>query len=183
MSLVSPLATSLVTLFRATAAAALVAGTVGLVPAQAQAQTQQPADPSPAAVSAARELIMVKGGNAVFDPIVNGVIEYVKNAFLPTNPQLGKELGEVALQLRKDYESKRAELLGEVAKVYAQKFSEAELKELVTFYKSPLGKKMATEEPGVIDQGLKRAQVWADAFSEQVMSRFREEMKKKGHTL
>jgi hypothetical protein len=163
--------------FLRVAALALAVGTPGFAFAQA------PAQPSAASVAIARELIVIKGGSAMFDPIVSGVIEFVKGTFVPTNPQLGGELNEVAGKLRKDYDSKRIDLLNEVATVYAQKFTEAELKELIAFYKSPVGKKMATEEPAAIDEGLKRAQVWADAFSAEVMSRFRDEMKKKGHDL
>lgn len=168
---------------RAAAVAALTLGALALQPALAQQPAPQAPPPSPSAVATARELITVKGASAVFDPIVTGVIEYVKNAFLPTNPNLGKELNEVAAKLKKDYDAKRAELLGEVATVYAERFTEAELKELIAFYQSPLGKKMSQTEPEVIDAGMKRAQVWADAFSTEVMSKFREEMKKKGHDL
>lgn len=167
--------------FLRVAALALAVGTPGL--ALAQAPAPAPAQPSAASVAVARELIIIKGGSAMFDPIVSGVIEFVKGTFVPTNPQLSGELNEVAVKLRKDYDSKRIDLLNEVATVYAQKFTEAELKELITFYKSPTGKKMATEEPAVIDQGLKRAQTWADAFSAEVMTKFRDEMKKKGHDL
>lgn len=160
-------------------ALALAVGTPGLALAQAPA----PAQPSAASVAIARELIVIKGGSAMFDPIVSGVIEFVKGTFVPTNPQLSGELNEVAVKLRKDYDSKRTDLLNEVASVYAQKFTEAELKELIAFYKSPTGKKMAAEEPAAIDEGLKRAQTWADAFSAEVMTKFRDEMKKKGHDL
>jgi hypothetical protein len=125
----------------------------------------------------------LKGGDVVFTPIVSGVVETVKNVFVPTNPNLGNELNEVATKLRKDYESKRVELLNEVARVYAERFSEQELKALVAFYKSPLGRKMAMEEPAIIDESMRRAQTWGDALSGEVMSRFREEMKKKGHDL
>ena len=140
-------------------------------------------EPTPQAIATARELLALKRGDVVFQPIIVGVVETVKNVFLPTNPQLGKELNEVALQLRKEYESKQPELLNEVAKVYAEHFSEAELKGLVTFYKSPLGQKMVTEEPTIIDDSLRRAQSWGDALSAKVLDRFREEMKKKGHTI
>lgn len=139
--------------------------------------------PTPAAVTAARELLALKGGDVVFTPIVSGVVETVKNVFVPTNPHLGNELNEIATLLRKDYESKRTELLNEVARVYAERFSEQELKALVAFYKSPLGRKMAMEEPAIIDESMRRAQTWGDALSGEVMSRFREEMKKKGHDL
>ena len=138
---------------------------------------------TPAALAAAKELIVIKGGAAMFDPLIPGVIESVKNAFIPTNPQLAQPLNEVAVQLRKEYEPQRNEILDGVAKIYAQHFTEQELKDLVAFYKTPVGKKMVTEEPLAIDQSLKAAQTWSTQFSDVVMERFRAEMKKKGYNL
>ncbi len=139
-------------------------------------------EPSAAAIASAKELVVLKGGT-MFDSVIPGVIERVKNVFVPTNPNLMRELNEVAAQLHKDYDSKRADLRTEVARIYARHFTEQELKDMVAFYKTPLGKKMITEEPIAGDQSLKRAQDWANEFSEEVMSRFRAEMKKKGHNL
>lgn len=166
-------------LARIAVAVMLAFGSLSLLAAPASAQQQ----PTPQAIASARELLALKRGDAVFSPIIVGVVETVKNMFLPTNPQLGKELTEVSLQLRKEYEGKQSELLDEVAKVYAERFTEPELKTLITFYKSPAGQKMVKEEPGIIDETLRRAQTWGDALSSQVMDRFREEMKKKGHPL
>ena len=143
-------------------------------------QAQQP---SATAVDLARQIIVIKGGSNMFDPIIPGVIETAKNNFLPTNPGLSKDLNEVAFQLRKEFEPKREELLTEVARAYAARFTEQELRELVTFYKSPLGQKIVVEEPRALDAGLARAQEWANNFSEVVMSRMRAEMKKRGHDL
>jgi|SRR5262245_24108 len=147
---------------------------------RAQAQGAQP---SPNAVAAAKELVVLKGGHQMFGAIVPGVIENVKNVFIPTNPNLNKELTEVAVKLRQEYSGKTDELLTEVAKSYAQRFSEQELKEILAFYKTALGKKMLTEEPVAIEAGFARAKDWANDFSNQVMGRFRSEMKKKGHDL
>jgi uncharacterized protein len=151
---------------------------LGLFASAAPAQ-----DPSPAALAAARDMLMVKGGNAFFDPIIPGVIESVKSSFVPTNPQLSRELNEVAGLLRKDYDSKRAEILDNVTHIFAQHFTEQELKGMTAFYKTPLGQKMLKEEPAAIEESLKSTQQWANAFSETVMARFRSEMLKKGHRL
>jgi uncharacterized protein len=153
---------------------------VGYLATIGAANSQQP---SPASVDLARQVIMVKGGNNMFDPVIPGVIESAKNAFLPTNPNLAKDLTEVATQLKKEYDSKRAELLNEVAKVYAQRFTEQELKDLLAFYKSALGQKLITEEPRALDVAMQRAQDWANNFSDEVMTRMRTEMKKRGANL
>ena len=161
-------------------AAALTFGCLAL---SGVALAQGPAAPNAAAIAAAKELVALKGGATMFDPLVPGVIESAKNTLLPTNPQLQRPLNEVAAQLLKEYEPKRAEILNEVAKVYAQRFTEPELKEIVAFYKTPIGKKMITEEPIALDQSLRMAQGWATRFSDEVLERFRAEMKKKGYNL
>lgn len=144
----------------------------------ARAQT-----PSPGALAAAKELMALKGAAQMFDPLIPGVIESAKNQFLPTNPNLAGQLNEVAAQLHKEYEPKRAEIVDLVAKIYAQHFTEAELKEIVAFYKTPAGKKMQAQEPIAINQSLTAAQDWANQFSDTVLQRFRTEMAKKGHKL
>jgi uncharacterized protein len=159
-------------------AALLGAALLGFAAVTAQAQT-----PTAGAVAAARELIQAKGGGAMFEPVIPGVVESTKNNLLPTNPNLSRELNEVSAQLRREYEAKKAELVYEVAIVYAKHFTEQELKDLVVFYRSPLGQKMLKEEPVALDESLKRAQDWSIEFSEAVMGRFRAEMKKRGHTL
>lgn len=144
------------------------------------AQAQQP---TPGALAAAKELIEIKGAAAMFDPVVAGVVETVKNNFLQTNTSLAKDLNEVATLLRGEFAPRRAEVMNEVATVYAQRFTEQELKEVVAFYKTPTGKKFVMEEPLAIDQSLQRAQAWSQRLAEEVLSRFRAEMKKRGHTL
>ena len=60
----------------------------------AQAQS-----PTAGAVAAARELIQTKGGGAMFEPVIPGVVESTRNSLLPTNPNLTRELNDVAAQL------------------------------------------------------------------------------------
>ena len=142
----------------------------------------QPA-PSATAVATARELVETKGGSAMFDPVIISMVEQTKGALLQTNPQLAKDLNDVAAQLRTEFGPKRDELMGYAAKLYAERFSEQELKDMLAFYKSPLGRKMTNVEPQVLDQTFNYIQQWGQQVSEQMMNRFRAEMKKKGHNL
>ena len=162
------------------ALALLVAASFGIAAERADAQGAQPSANS---IALAKELILLKGGNKMFGAIVPGTIESAKNLFLPTNPNLNKPLTEVSTQLRTEYSGKTDELLNEVAKAYAMRFSEQELKEIVAFYKTTLGKKMLTEEPLALEDGFARAKDWAGAFSQQDVTRMRAEMKKKGYDL
>jgi hypothetical protein len=139
--------------------------------------------PSADAIATAKELITVKGGTAIYEPLIPGVIEQAKCVFLRTNPMLGKDLNEVATKLRSEFAARSGELVNDAAKLYATRFSEKELKDALAFYKSPLGRKMIAEEAGILDQSMTNAQNWANRLSEEIMSKMRAEMRKRGHEI
>jgi hypothetical protein len=139
--------------------------------------------PSTAAIAMAKELIELKGATNAFDPLVTGVIEYHKSILLQANPTLTKDLNEVSGKLRAELAPRRAEIQAEIAKSYASHFTEQELKDALVFYKTPLGQKLISAEPKVLDDTTKRMDVWAAKFSEEVLGRLRTEMRSRGHTL
>ena len=61
--------------------------------------------------------------------------------------------------------------------------TEQELRELLAFYKTNLGRKVLSDESSAVEDGFKRAQEWTSEFSDQVLTKMRVEMRKKGHDL
>jgi hypothetical protein len=139
--------------------------------------------PSASAIAAARELVELKGAGQMFDPIIINIVEQTKGTLLQTNPQLAKDLNDASTLLRAEFVARRNDLLVEAAKFYAQRFTEGDLKELVAFYKTPIARKMVAQEPQALDDTFNYVQAWAPRLGEEVMNRFRAEMKKKGHNL
>lgn len=147
------------------------------------ARAQAAAQPSAAAVALGREIVETKGALNMFDSVIVGVIEYHKNVLLQSNPNLQKDLNEVTTRLGTEFAPRRTSIHNEIARAYASRFTEQELKEILAFYKTPLGKKLIVEEPKGIDEATKRVDEWANKFAEEVLTRIRAEMKKKGHNL
>jgi hypothetical protein len=160
--------------------ATFIALAIALLAPPAEAQQQAP---SATALSLAREIVLVKGGAGLYEPMVPGVIERAKLVFLQYNPLLGRDLNDVAAKLRMELAGRTSELIAEAAKLYATRFSEQELKDAVEFYRTPLGRKLVSEEPAIIEASLNVLRDWQKSFGEEVMIKFREEMKKKGHDL
>ena len=153
---------------------------LALIAPMKAAQAQQP---SANAIAVAGEILDVKGSMTMFEPLVPGVVEQSKTTLLQMNPNLFKDLNEVAGNLRKEYAPRMASLKADIVKLYAERFTEQELKDTLAFYKSPLGKKLLTEEIGFVDRTMSTAQDWAVKLNEEELARFRAEMKKKGHNL
>jgi uncharacterized protein len=163
---------------RMLSAAGLVLG-LALAAAPALAQTNPP-PPTPAAIAAAKELLVMKHADQMYADAVPGVVERTKTSLMQTNINYQKDLNEVAVIVAQKLAGRQNEIGDGMAKVYASQFTEQELKDLVTFYKSPLGQKLLTAEPRSIQMSMAYLNQWAQSFSETVNGEFRAEMRKRG---
>jgi hypothetical protein len=167
-------------LSRVLSAAGLV---LGLALASAAAQAQQPAPAKPAsaaALAAAKEILTLKNVNSMYTYAVPNVVAQTKDALLQANLNYQKDLNEVAVIVAKNLAGREQEIGEGMAQVYASAFTEQELKDLVTFYKSPLGQKLLSTEPKAIQESLAFMNRWGSTFAETVNAMFRTEMRKRG---
>ncbi len=160
----------------------LRAGTFALmlaVPGLAFAQAQ----PSAAQIQAARDVVEASGASRAFDPVIPSILQQAINVFVPQNPDLQKPIVESVQTIAPAFEKRRSEIIDIVARVYAARFTEAELKDLLTFYRSTVGKKFVAEQPVVLEDSFRRTQEWSGKISEEIVTALRAEMKKRGHTI
>jgi uncharacterized protein len=149
----------------------------------ARPAASQAVAPSPNAILLAKQIVDIKGVKAIFQPMVRGVVQKAKNVFMQTNFMWSKDLNEVADIVQKDYDSRLNGLIDETARIYASHFTDGELKDILAFYQTPLGRKMVVEEPKALDESMANAGDWGDKLSEEVIPKIRAEMKKRGHDL
>jgi len=151
----------------------------------APALAQTPAtSPSPAAILIAKQILEIKRSKqTLFEPLVRGVIEKVKDEFMQTNFMWAKDLNEVAANMEKQYAPRADELLDESARIYASHFTEDELRQILAWDQSPVGRKMLDQEPKAFDEYMAHAGEWGQNFSDKVIAQMRDEMKKRGHDL
>ena len=169
--------------------AALALGLLALGPAlsggAARAQQAAPAavplkQASPAAIAAAKEILTMKNASAMYANAVPNIVEQTKNVLLQNNLNYQKELNEVAVIVAKALAGREKEIGDGMAQVYANEFTEQELKDLATFYKSPLGNKLLVSEPRAIQFSMSYMNQWAQTFAETINGQFRAEMRKRG---
>jgi hypothetical protein len=169
------------------AAAALFALAAAGAACPAAAQNAAPPvaapQPSPGALLLAKQIVQVKNVKDVFQPIVRGVVQKTKDGFLQTNFMWSKDLNDSALTVEKEFQPRVAELVDATARIYATHFTEQELRELLTFYQSPLGQKVLAQEPKVLDESMNYADNWSDNLAVEAGNAMRVEMKKRGHDM
>ena len=155
---------------------------------------QQPRTPAPAAQAApapqhspshlavAREVAIGSGITRSFDAIGPQFYEQIKQN-LVTRPEITKDLDQVLEALKPEMELQKQQMIGTVARIFATRMSEAELKDVVAFFKSPSGSKYVQTQPVVLDELVVEMEKWTQGVADYLMVRVRAEMGKRGHQL
>ena len=141
------------------------------------------ASPSPATVQLAREVVVASGATRAFDGVIPSILQQSANVFVQQNPDLQQELVEAVKAISPEFEKRTSEIITIVATVYATAFTADELKELLTFYQSAVGKKFVSQLPRVLEESFVKTQEWGGKISEEIVRGIRAEMKKRGHTI
>ncbi len=156
----------------------LIAGFAARVLASAPARAQNA--PTAASIGYAKEILALKHVSLIYKDAVPNLVERSKITLLQNNLNYQKDLNEVALKVAKDLAGREQEIGDQFAKIYATQFTEQELKDLLAFYKSPLGTKSLEQEPAIFDAARQFMESWAARFGEEINGKFRGEMKARG---
>lgn len=163
--------------FRAAQAGALAAALLGFA-ADAHAQA-----PSAAQLKLARQVVDTSGAAKSFDSVIPQIFQQVYATYVQQNPDLSKEIAGVMQGLIPEFDKRREEIAVIVSQSFAEKFSEAELNDIIAFYNSPTGKKLVAQHTEILRDAFAKTQEWGGKLSQQLVTRLKEEMKKKGHTI
>ncbi|MCC2112471.1 MAG: DUF2059 domain-containing protein [Hyphomicrobiales bacterium] len=151
----------------------LLAGAVAPAAAQATAEHREMAG----------KLVKIIRADAGFGQIIPAIIDDAKTLFIRTNPDLSKDITEVADQIGEELQKKRTDLTEKVIDAYAETFTAEELTQIITFYETPAGKKLAESADALTLKTLDAARDWGDKMSEDIVGMIRAEMLKRGHNL
>lgn len=137
---------------------------------------------SPTHIALAREVMFNSGIARSFDSIIPTFAEQIKKNAV-TRPELAKDLDEVLKGLQPEMELQKQRMIDTAGRIYARRLTEAELQDIVTFFRSPAGKRYVETQPQVLDELVGAMQDWTQEVSEYMMVRVRAEMGKRGHQL
>lgn len=176
--------------------AALVASSVLIaVPVSAQAPAPAPAPAAPLAsgpvatavpesqLKLAREIVEITGISRSFDGVMPDIALRIRQNFINTRPEIAKDMDDTLVALLPEIRGRRTEMIERAARSAGVLFTEAEMKEIITFFNSASGKKYVAVQPTFLNEIFADMEPWMKQTSEFFLSRFREEMRKKGHTV
>ncbi len=155
------------------------------------AQAQQPAQtPATAAatnlaqshIDVARDVVMLSGMGRTFDGLLPTFGDQVRQTFI-TRPEISGDLNAVLDQLKPELETRKDEILNTSARILATRINEETLVQIREFFRSTAGQQYVATQPLVLDDLFSALNTWVGDVSAFVISRVREEMRKRGHEI
>ena len=159
------------------------------------ALAQQPAKPPPAAtpaapgtptpqqISIARDVVLYSGIARSFETIVPQYFDQIGANLTRTRPELIQDLKVVMAALKPEFDKRVDEMIDNAARLYATRLTEQQLKDTAAFFKSPSGVAYVQAQPALMGDLFPAMQSWQKQLSEDMVTRIRAEMKKKGHEI
>jgi hypothetical protein len=150
---------------------------------KAAASTPAPAQPSASHLAAARELVIASGMTRSFNAAIPQLVNQLVATYGQTRPDLTPDLHAVLIQLEPEFQKQTGELVDKAAHIVARQLSEPDIKAAVAFFDSGAGKDYVQAQPYFFDDIVNAMQDWHQRVEAQLITRVREELKKKGHKL
>lgn len=156
--------------------AALSLALLCAVPAFAQSTA------TPSHLQAARQVVELTGVSQNVENIFREFESAAKDLIV-TRPEAAKDMTEVVNALKPEAQKRSEEMIKTAAEIFAAKMTEADLKEVSAFFKSPVGQRYNSLRSQALEDLYKILQPWAVQTSNYLFDRFSQEMRKRGHQL
>ena len=152
-------------------AAVVTASMIGLaVPALAQ-------EVAPEQLALARKYIDLTDRGAVYEvTIVETGIETMQQ-IVQQNPEIIEQTNDAITKVIQDYNGRKGELMDQFARVYALRFSLEELTDIVNFYESPTGQKLATTNSEINTDLQRVMQVFTNNLKREFFAKVRADLR------
>jgi len=113
----------------------------------------------------ARELLEVSGAEKMSIQMMNQMVASFKNHYSSVPNEFWDEFIK---------EAKTDELFNLIIPVYVKHYTDEEMKQLIEFFKSPLGKKMVEKMPLIAQDSYSAGEKWGQAVGERVAKKLKE---------
>ena len=166
--------TGLISRGKALLAVALSA-TILAVSAPAMAQEVPPEQ-----LELARKYIDLTDRSAIYETTLVEIAIGTMRQIVQQNPEITEQTNTAISKILEEYKGRKGELLDQSARVYAVRFTIPELQEIVAFYESPTGKKLAAANAEVNIDLQRVMQVFTNNVRPEFFAKVRAELREQG---
>ncbi|WP_193336458.1 DUF2059 domain-containing protein [Devosia beringensis] len=134
----------------------------------------------PEQLALARQYIDLTDRASIFEITMVEIGIGTMRQIVQQNPELSEQANTTVGEVLEEFRSRKSELLDQFARVYAARFTIEELQEIVTFYSSPTGQKLAQANTEVNSELQTVMQVFTNNVRPEFFAKVRANLRAKG---
>ncbi len=115
-----------------------------------------------------KKYMEASGSLAAFKSAITGMLGNFKTMNSSVPDEVWKEFETELLGTSVD------DLVTMLAPVYEKHMTEADLNDIIKFYHSPVGKKLAEKTPAITEESMQAGQQWGQTVAQKVMQKLKE---------
>jgi hypothetical protein len=137
----------------------------------------------PEQLALARKYVDLTNKAGIYEAILVQTAAQTSKLFSQSNPEITNQIDDTIGQVLETYKGKNDELFNQFARVYAVEFTTQELAEIVAFYETPAGQKLA-DSAQTVNAGIRAVmQVYTNNFGTEFVTKVRAALKAQGYNL
>lgn len=153
----------------------LLGMSVAALPARAQ-------EIDPAQLALALKYVQLTNKGQLYEVILVQTAQKTSKMFTQQQPDKTKQINDVIGKILETYKGKNDDLFTQIARIYAVSFTPDEMKQIVDFYSSPAGQKLAASAADINGSVQKVLQLYTYNFGTEFVTKVRAELKAEGIT-
>jgi uncharacterized protein len=134
----------------------------------------------PAQIDAAKKILVAVGLKASIDQIVPAMLAQLQTQLLQMHPEMGKPLHETLVGLAPEFSKGEEGVFTDTARALANRLSQDQLQQTLSYFESEAGRKYTLAQADVLNALGASGAAWRQQLTVVMLTRTREEMKKKG---
>jgi uncharacterized protein len=139
-----------------------------------------PPEPSQAALAAADSILTDMGVKRTLALVVPGMLTELERNITTTRPEIKAPLRDALRSIQPEFDKSAQETYAKATALMVTMLSEKEIEDVAAFFSSPAGKKYLAAEPQFMQRFGEIVGPWREQLSTDIVTRARQEMKKKG---
>jgi hypothetical protein len=158
------------------AAGFLTAALLLAAPARAQSV-------SPDTMAAAKELVEASKTTESFKTLLPMLMQQLKPVVVQNRPAVEKDFDQIVPRMIESANEQVGKFAEGVAVIYASNFTADELRQVTAFYRTTAGQKLLQQMPVIAQQSMAMGQKFAEQLMNDLQTRMKDELRKRGHKI
>jgi hypothetical protein len=139
--------------------------------------------PSPEAMTAARNLVTTMKLPQQYEGLLPAILKGLRRTLTQDRPEIESDYDGMKPMVEAAFKPYYTGMLNDVAAIYANNFTVAELRDLETFFQRPVGQKYLDTAPALTQQINQVTQDASRKAADDLKARLTEALRQKGHKL